>query len=106
RRIGLQLLRSGLMLFTTITSFIGLKYLQLVETMSIMFATPLVVALLAGPMLGEWVGPRRLAAIGVGMAGILIITRPGLGVMHPAALATLAAMISYAFFGIITRTLA
>ncbi len=46
------------MLFTTICSFTALKYLQLVENMSIQFATPLIVALLAGPMLGEWVGPR------------------------------------------------
>ena len=53
RRLGLQLLRSALMLFTTICSFTALKYLPLVENMSIQFATPLIVALLAGPLLGE-----------------------------------------------------
>ena len=61
RRPGLQLFRSTLMLFTTICSFTALKYLPLVESMSIQFATPLIVALLAGPMLGEWVGPRGLS---------------------------------------------
>src|SRR5690606_27538167 len=78
----------------------------LVESMSILFATPLIVALLSGPMLGERVGPRRMAAIGAGLVGVLIITRPGFGVMHPAALLTLAAAIAYSVFGIITRTLA
>ncbi|WP_246505189.1 DMT family transporter [Microvirga antarctica] len=105
-RLDLQLLRSALMLFTTICSFTALKYLQLVENMSIQFATPLLVALLAGPLLGEWVGPRRMVAIVIGLGGILIITRPGLGVMHPAALIALAGTIGYAFFGIITRKLA
>src|SRR6476620_64598 len=100
RRPGLQLFRSALMLFTTICSFTALKYLPLVENMSIQFATPLLVALLAGPMLGEWVGPRRLVAIAIGLAGVLIITRPGLGIMHPAALITLAGAIGYSFFGI------
>ena len=105
-RPGLQLLRSTLLLFTTICSFTALKYLQLVENMAIQFSTPLIVALLAGPMLGERVGPRRLAAIVIGLAGVLIITRPGLGIMHPAALITLAGAIGYSFFGIVTRLLA
>jgi drug/metabolite transporter (DMT)-like permease len=105
-RPGLQLLRSALMLLTTICSFTALKYLPLVENMAIQFATPLIVALLAGPMLGERVGPRRIAAIVIGLVGVLIITRPGLGIMHPAALLTLAGTIGYSFFGIITRLLA
>ena len=105
-RPGLQLLRSTLLLFTTICSFTALKYLQLVENMAIQFSTPLIVALLAGPMLGERVGPRRLAAIVIGLAGVLIITRPGLGIMHPAAVITLAGAIGYSFFGIVTRLLA
>jgi drug/metabolite transporter (DMT)-like permease len=106
RRLGLQLLRSALMLFTTICSFTALKYLPLVENMSIQFATPLIVALLAGPMLGERVGLQRLIAIGIGLAGVLIITRPGLGIMHPAAVLTLLGTIGYSFFGILTRRLA
>ena len=71
-----------------------------------MFATPFIVALLAGPMLSERVGPRRLAAIGVGFVGVLIITRPGLGGMHPAALLCVIAAVCYALYGISTRVLA
>lgn len=106
RRLPLQLLRSVLLFSTTICNFIALKYLQLVETTSIIFATPLIVALLAGPFLGEWVGKRRLIAIGIGFIGVLIIVRPGMGLMHPAMLLSIANAICYAFFIIVTRMLA
>jgi drug/metabolite transporter (DMT)-like permease len=88
----LQLLRSFLLFASTLCNFFALKYLQLVETQSIIFATPLLVALLAGPLLGERIGWQRMAAIGVGFIGILVITRPGLGTMHPAALLSLGAL--------------
>ncbi|MET0531797.1 MAG: DMT family transporter [Microvirga sp.] len=106
RRLPLQLLRSFLLFSTTICNFIALKYLQLVETTSITFSTPLIVALLAGPFLGEWVGMRRLIAIGVGFIGILVITRPGMGTMHPAVLLCIASAFCYAFYVIVTRMLA
>lgn len=106
KRLTLQLIRSTLLFATTICNFIALKYLQLVETTSILFSTPLIVALLAGPFLGEWVGIRRLIAIGVGFIGILVITRPGMGTMHPAILLSIANAVCYAFYVILTRMLA
>jgi drug/metabolite transporter (DMT)-like permease len=105
-RLALQVVRSVLLFLSTALNFFALRYLQLVETMSIMFATPLLVALLAGPLLGEWVGPRRLVAIGVGFLGVLIITRPGIGSMHPAVLLSVAGTFAYAFYSITTRILA
>ncbi|MBF9197722.1 DMT family transporter [Microvirga terrestris] len=106
RRLPLQCLRSFLLLASTLCNFFALKYLQLVETQSIIFATPLLVALLANPILGERIGWHRLAAIAVGFIGILVITRPGLGTMHPAALLSLAGSVAYAFYNIVTRMLA
>lgn len=106
RRLPLQLLRSFLLFASTLCNFFALKYLQLVETQSIIFATPLLVALFAGPLLGERIGWKRMTAIGVGFIGILVITRPGLGTMHPAALLSLAGSVSYAFYNIVTRKLA
>lgn len=106
RRLPLQLIRSILLFVSTLCNFVALQYLQLVETLSIVFSTPLIVALLAGPILGERVGHKRLAAIGVGFLGILVITRPGLGTMHPAALLSLFGSVAYAFYGIVTRMLA
>lgn len=106
RRLPLQLVRSCLMFASTLCSFFAVNYLQLIEMQSIMFSTPLIVALLAGPLLGEWAGKQRLAAIVVGFIGVLVITRPGLGTMHPAALLSLTGATTYALYGIITRMLA
>jgi drug/metabolite transporter (DMT)-like permease len=106
RRPWLQAGRSVLLLGSTALNFFALQYLQLTESVSIMFATPLLVALLAGPLLGEWAGPRRLAAIAVGFVGILVVTRPGLGGLHPAAFLSLGGAVCYALYSITTRMLA
>ena len=76
-RPGLQLFRSLLLLASTICNFIALRYLQLDESVAIQFSTPFFVAALSGPLLGEWVRWRRWAAICVGFAGVLVVTRPG-----------------------------
>jgi drug/metabolite transporter (DMT)-like permease len=105
RRPWLQLGRSILLLLSTILNIFALRYLQLDETMSILFATPLLVAALSIPFLGESIGPRRWAAIIVGFIGVLIITRPGLGDMHPAALLTVMGTFCFALYNISTRIL-
>jgi drug/metabolite transporter (DMT)-like permease len=106
RRLPLQLARSFLLFLSTICNFVALQYLQLVEALSIVFSTPLIVALLAGPILGERIGMQRLIAVCVGFVGVLVVARPGLGTMHPAALLSLTGAVAYAFYGITTRMLA
>ncbi len=105
-RLGLQTVRSVLMVSTTAFNFLALKYLRLDQTITIVFLAPLVVALLAGPLLGEWVGWRRLVAIFVGFAGVLIVVRPGFSQFHPAVLYSLLAMLAYALFMLLTRYMA
>lgn len=102
----LQLIRSVLMVATTVFNFLALQYLRLDQTVTIIFLAPLMVALLAGPFLGEWVGWRRLVAILIGFGGVVIAVRPGLGGVHPAVLYSLAGMLAYAVFMILTRYLA
>src|SRR3712207_5416132 len=106
RRPWLQMGRSLLLLLSTALNFFALQYLQVAETTSILFATPLLVALIAGPILGEWVGPRRMVAIAVGFVGVLIITRPGFGGLHPAALLSVIGTLCYALYNVATRLLA
>jgi drug/metabolite transporter (DMT)-like permease len=101
----MQWVRSLLLFGSTMLNFLALQYLQLTETMSIMFAAPLLVALLSGPLLGEWVGARRMVAIAVGFCGIIIVTRPGFGGMHWASLFSVAGTVCYALFAILTRIL-
>jgi drug/metabolite transporter (DMT)-like permease len=99
----LQITRSILLVASTVLNFLALRWLQLDEALSIIFTFPLIVAILAGPMLGEWIGWRRWPAIGAGFAGELLITRPGLGGMHPAAVFSLAATVCYGLYAVITR---
>jgi drug/metabolite transporter (DMT)-like permease len=102
----LQIGRSALLLTSTVLNFFALRYLQLDEALAILFSTPFLVALLCVPLLGEWVGWRRWTAIGVGFFGVLLVARPGLGGLHPAALLSLGSAICYALYVISTRVLA
>jgi drug/metabolite transporter (DMT)-like permease len=106
RRPFLQIGRSALLLFSTALNFFALRYLQLDEALSILFSTPFIVAVLCGPLLGEWVGWRRWTAIAIGFLGVLLVTRPGFGGIHPAALLSLGSAICYAVYVISTRVLA
>ena len=102
----LQAARSLTLLMSTALNFIALQYLQLAEAISIIFATPLVIASLSGPFLGEWPGPRRMLAIGVGFLGVLVVMRPGAGALHPAAFLCVIGVFCYAFYNLLTRKLA
>jgi len=102
----LELFRSLLMVTTTACNFLALGYLRLDQTVSVAFLAPLIVALLAGPFLGEWVGWRRLVAIFAGFLGVLIVVHPGIGGLHPAFAVAFAGMLAYAFFMLLTRFLA
>ncbi len=99
----LQWMRSLFVLGATVFNFAAVKYLQLDQTVTIFFLTPLLVAALAGPMLGEWVGWRRLLAILAGFAGVILVTRPGFGGIHWAVAYSFAATASYALYNIATR---
>ncbi len=101
----LQVGRSVLLLASTLLNFMALRYLQLDQALSIVFSTPFFIAALSGPVLGEWVRWRRWMAIGVGFIGVLLVTRPGFGGIHPAALLSLVAALFYAAYNISTRML-
>ena len=102
----MQLGRSTLLLVSTALNFFALRYLQLDEALAILFSTPFLVALLCGPLLGEWVGWRRWTAISVGFLGVLLVARPGFGGLHPAALLSLGSAVCYSLYVISTRVLA
>ncbi|MER9417021.1 DMT family transporter [Mesorhizobium sp. M0306] len=94
----------GLLLFgSTICNILALRTLQLAETTSIYFFGPMVITALAGPLLGEWAGWRRWLAIMSGFVGVLIITRPGIGVVGVGHLFALGSMLSNSFYVIMTR---
>jgi drug/metabolite transporter (DMT)-like permease len=106
KRLPLQLIRSVLMVTTTVCNFYALQTLRLDQTVTIVFLAPLVVAALAGPMLGEWVGWRRGLAIVIGFVGVLIAMHPGSAPLSLAVFVSLLGMLAYAFFMLLTRHLA
>lgn len=83
----------------------ALLRMPLANASAIAQAQPVVVTLGAALVLGERVGPRRWAAVGVGLLGVLIITRPGLGGFTPASLLALGAVAGLAVRDLATRAL-
>lgn len=100
---ALQIFR-GLLLAAEICVMVAaFVYLGLIESHAIFTCYPLLIAALSGPMLGEKVGWRRWAAIGVGFVGVLIILQPGIAVFSPAAAIPLLAAFMFALYGLLTR---
>ncbi len=56
--------------------FLALRYLPLADAVAIAFVMPFVMLLLGRFVLGETVGPRRMAACAVGFAGTLLVIQP------------------------------
>ena len=104
-RWPLHLLR-GVLGMVMIGCFVyALRTLPLSTAYTLYFVSPLLVAALSVPLLGEHVGPRRWAAIGVGLVGVLIVLRPGgEGLISVPGLMVIAAASAYAV-GAITVSL-
>lgn len=84
------LIRTISTLITGVSAFYAFSVLPLAQTYAILFAAPLLITLLAIPILGEKVGLRRGLAIVAGLVGVMIVLRPtgaALGLGHAAALA-------------------
>lgn len=81
----------------------GFVWLGLVESHAIFATYPLLIAALAGPILGEKAGWRRWAAIFAGFIGMLIILRPGSGVFDPLAIIPFISAAMFALYGLLTR---
>ena len=106
RNLGVQLVRSLLLLGSTGCYFIALSYLPLTTAASISFTSPFIVTALSVLFLGEKVGPRRWSAIVVGFIGALIIIRPGGASFHGAELLVVCSATFYSIYQIMTRRLA
>jgi drug/metabolite transporter (DMT)-like permease len=77
RRWDTQILRGLLLFFSSYLFFHGVVYLPLATAASISLSSPIIVTALSPKLLGEAVGPRRWAAVGVGFIGAMIVVRPG-----------------------------
>jgi len=88
---------------TGFSAFYAFSVLPLAQVYAIIFASPLLITVLAIPILGEKVRMRRWIAVLIGLSGVLVVLRPGeteLGLGH---LAALAAAIGGSFASVIVR---
>lgn len=102
---GLIIVRGLLLMVSTISNFIAVRYLPLTLTSTILFSAPIITCVLAWPLLGEKVGPVRWAAILLGFCGIVIAIRPFDESFHWAVFLSLTAATCFALYSIITRKL-
>jgi len=103
--LPLQIVRSFLLLATTALFFSGIRLLPLADASAIMFTSPILVSILAIPILGEKVGPHRWAAIIIAFLGALVVVRPGAGVMGLGAIFLLGCACCNACYQLATRKL-
>lgn len=106
RQRGLQLARGMLAVCSAVLFVYAVRYVPLADAVAASFVAPFMLTIMGAIVLGERVGVRRWSAVGVGFIGALIITRPGMGVIHPAVLLVVLATVLYSARQIIGRLLA
>ena len=103
---GQQITRGLILVAEVCAMILAFVQLGLIQSHAVFACYPLLVAALSGPILGEQVGWRRWAAIGVGFVGVLIILQPGFAVFSPWALVPLLSSFLFALYGLLTRYVA
>lgn len=103
---ALQIGRGALAACSATLFIIGVSYVPLADAVAITFVAPFLVTVMGALILREPVGVRRWTAVIIGFLGTLIVIRPGMGVMHPAAGLLIIAAGAFALRQILSRILA
>src|SRR5690606_30741768 len=102
-RMPAHLLRGALLVAEICLIVWGYTLIGLIESHAIFAICPLLVVALSGPVLGERLSWQRWAAVAAGMAGVLVILRPGMGVFSWAALLPMGSAFLFALYSVLTR---
>ncbi|MCB1996579.1 MAG: DMT family transporter [Burkholderiaceae bacterium] len=106
RRLGLHTARNLAHLGGQFGWFFAIGALPLASVFAIEFTIPLWTALLAALLLRERLTAQRAGLIVLGLAGVLMILRPGAGLLQWASLAALGGAVAYALSYLATKRLA
>ncbi|WP_299931682.1 DMT family transporter [uncultured Pelagimonas sp.] len=105
---GIHALRGALIVFANMTFYAAVAVMPLGQATALFFVAPLFITLLSIPILGEKVGILRLAAVLVGLIGVVIVQQPWSGEssvpLFVLFLPVIAAFL-YAFTQVLTRKL-
>jgi drug/metabolite transporter (DMT)-like permease len=105
KRLGLHILRNSVHFGSQYLWAMGLILLPLATVFALEFTMPAWTILLAPFFLGERMTPSRIGAVVLGLLGVLVILRPGIEGVQPAALLVLTAALGYAVQSIATKKL-
>lgn len=106
RILRLTMIRTVLHVIGIGSMFTALRFLPLADAIAIAFVMPFIMLILGRFVLDEEVGPRRLAACGVGFMGVLMVVQPSFAEVGWPALLPLSVAVSFAFFMLVTRQVA
>lgn len=99
----LVFIRTILQLVALALIYVAFRYLPLADAIAISFVSPFLLMLMGRFFLDEQVGPRRIAACGVGFIGTLMVIQPSFAEVGLAALLPLGCAISFSFYSLTTR---
>jgi len=105
-RTGLVLLRGLCLVVSTLGMGLAFQRMPVPESVSIVFLSPMLVVLVAGPVLGEKVAAASVVAAVAGFAGVLLIVRPGGGLDVLGVIFVLVAVTTSVVYYLLSRVLA
>lgn len=103
--LRLTLLRAAMSVLATYSFIAALRFMPLADALAIAFVEPFIILLIGRLVMGEQVGPRRLAACAVGFAGSLLVIQPSFAHFGAVALLPLCTAASFAAYMMATRAL-
>lgn len=103
--LTLQIYRGFALLGLSIFAIIGFKYLPLPETVSIIFTTPILVAILSTILFKERFSWQYWTLLMIGFCGVLLIIRPSKDIISWMVIFPFLAAISFAIYQLLTRRL-
>jgi len=103
KRMGFLTARAAILFASYTAYYLAIAALPMAEAVALYYMAPLVIMVLAGPYLGERVRWRTLAVALVGLAGVLVMLRPGDGLFDWAALLSLISAFLYGFAQLMAR---
>lgn len=100
------IIRGLVLVIATITMALALRVMPVGETVAILYLSPFLVMLLAGPLLGEKVTPIMWIGAALGFTGVLLIVRPGGGLDTTGVILMLFNALLATAYHLMTRSLA
>jgi drug/metabolite transporter (DMT)-like permease len=104
-RFGWLAFRAFTLFLSYTTYYLAFPLLPLAEAVALFFTAPLLITVLAGLFLKERISWRSWLAINAGLAGVVLILRPGSSLFQPAVLLSLLSALLYAVAALMTRRL-